>query len=215
MYIQSVNIAKPQLRPRNGSDVLTGGDKQPVPSAYLNPLGFEGDGQGDTTNHGGEDKAVCIYSLDHYPHWEGILQRPLPPGSFSENLTILGLDEQQVCIGDIFRAGEALLQVTQPRTPCAKLAGKHGEPQLVQWVADANYTGCYMRVLSPGVVARGDAFELVQSHAARISIVAVNDIIFDRSTDRALMERLVEMPEFGDSGRRIFARRLAKMAEQG
>ena len=72
-----------------------------------------------------------------------------------------------------------------------------------------------MRVLAEGLVARGDAFELVAAHADRISITAVNDIIFDRSIDRRLMERLVEMPEFGDSGRTIFARRLAKMAEQG
>lgn len=215
MYIQSVNVGMPQMRLRNGGDVLTGGDKQPVPSAFLHMLGFEGDGQGDAVNHGGADKAVCIYSLDHYPHWEAVLQRPLPSGSFSENLTVMGLDEQKVCIGDIFRAGAALLQVTQPRTPCSKLAGKHGEPQLVKWVADANYTGCYMRVLAEGLVARGDAFELVQSHPDRISIAAVNDIIFDRHVDRGLMERLIEMPEFGDSGRRIFTRRLAKMAEQG
>ncbi len=153
MYIQSVNIAKPQLRPRNGSDVLTGGDKQPVASAYLHPLGFEGDGQGDTTNHGGEDKAVCIYSLDHYPHWEAILQRPLPPGSFSENLTILGLDEQQVCIGDIFRGGggtaagdpaaHALCQARrQTRRAAARQVGRRRQLH-----------GCYMRVLTVGLVA--------------------------------------------------------------
>jgi MOSC domain-containing protein YiiM len=75
MYIQSVNIGKPQMRPRNGSDVLTGGDKQPVPDAFLHLFGFEGDGQGDPVNHGGPDKAACVYALDHYPYWEGILQR--------------------------------------------------------------------------------------------------------------------------------------------
>jgi MOSC domain-containing protein YiiM len=214
MYIQSVNLGLPQLRARNGSDVLTGGDKLPVASAYLRQLGFEGDGQGDTVNHGGADKAVCVYSLDYYGHWERTLQRPLPPGSFSENLTILGLDDAAACIGDVYRAGGALLQVAQPRMPCAKLAAKLGEPQLVKWIADANYTGFYMRVLEEGPVARGDAFTCVATHPDRISIAAVNDIIYDRSGDLALLARLAALPEFGESGRVIFARRLAKMAAE-
>jgi MOSC domain-containing protein YiiM len=214
MYIQSVNIGKPQMRPRNGSDVLTGGDKQPVPAGFLHLFGFEGDGQGDPVNHGGADKAVCVYALDHYPYWEGILQRPLPPGSFSENLTVRGLDEHEVCIGDMFRAGTALLQVSQPRMPCAKLAAKHGEPQLVKWIADANFTGFYMRVLAEGTVTRGDTFELVHAHGDRISIAAVNDIIYDRSIDLALIAKLADLPEFGDSGRSIFALRLARLTGQ-
>ena len=119
-----------------------------------------------------------------------------------------------MCIGDIFREGEALLAGDQPRMPCAKLAGKHGEPQLVKWVADANYTAVLHAGADRGPCRTRRPLELVQPHAERISIVAVNDIIFDRGVDRALMERLVEMPEFGESGRRIFARRLAKLAEQ-
>jgi MOSC domain-containing protein YiiM len=210
-FIQSVNIGRPQLRLRNGSDVLTGGDKQPVPSAFLYKLGFEGDGQGDSVNHGGADKAVCVYAVDHYPHWERILERPLPAGSFSENLTISNLDEHAVSIGDVFRAGAALLQVSQPRMPCAKLAAKHGEPQLVKWIADANFTGFYMRVLSEGLVARGDAFELLKSHPERISVAAVNDIIYGRSADPALIAKLAGLAEFGDSGRAIFANRLAQL----
>jgi MOSC domain-containing protein YiiM len=143
-----------------------------------------------------------------------VLGRPLPPGSFSENLTVLGLDEHAIAIGDIFRAGEALVQVCQPRMPCAKLAAKHREPQLVKWIADANYTGFYLRVLEEGRVARGDAFDLLDAHADRISIAAVNDIIYDRSADVDLIARLVELPEFGDSGRAIFARRLAQALGQ-
>jgi MOSC domain-containing protein YiiM len=209
MFIQSINVGLPQMRSRNDSEVLTGGDKEPVGEAYLSRLGFEGDGQGDRVNHGGADKAVCVYALDHYPHWERVLGRPLPPGSFSENLTVLGLDEHAVAIGDIFRAGKALVQICQPRMPCAKLSAKLGEPQLVKWIADANYTGFYLRVLEEGRVARGDAFELAQAHADRISIATVNDILYDRSADMDLIARLVELPEFGDSGRAIFARRLA------
>lgn len=211
MRVHSVNIGQPQMRLRNRVEVLTGGDKQPVANAYLHTLGLAGDGQGDTVNHGGADKAVCVYAFDHYPYWEQVLGHKLEPGAFSENLTVQGIDEKTVCIGDVFQVGKALLQVTQLRTPCAKLAGKHDEPQLVKWVADTNATGFYMRVLREGTIARGDAFTLVEAHPARISIADVDDIIFDRSTDTALMAKLVEMPEFGDSGRAIFRRRLAKL----
>lgn len=214
MLIVSINISQPQLRQRNGSEVLTGGDKLPVASAELHTLGFAGDGQADTVNHGGPDKAVCVYSFDHYAHWEQTLGRALQLGAFSENLTISELSEAAACIGDIFRAGEALVQVSQPRMPCAKLAGKHGEPELVKWVSDTNFTGFYLRVLEEGPVAAGDPFTLVHAHPERISIAAVNDIIYDRSRDPALVARLAHLPEFGASGRILFARRLAKLAGQ-
>jgi MOSC domain-containing protein YiiM len=214
MFIQSVNIGQPQLRPRNGVEVLTGGDKLPVASADLYTLGFAGDGQGDAINHGGPDKAVCVYSFDHYPYWEQVLGRALQPGAFSENLTIRGLSEDTACIGDVFRAGAALLQVSQPRKPCTKLAGKHGEPQLIKWVTDINFTGFYLRVLQAGRVAVGDPFELVQEHPERISISAVNDIMYDRSSDPALITKLAHLPELGESARFYFGRRLAKLAGQ-
>lgn len=214
MVIHSVNIGQPQWRQRNGAEVLTGGDKQPVASAELHSLGFAGDGQADMLNHGGESRAVCVYSFDHYAHWEQVLGRALQPGAFSENLTVTGVHEDEICIGDVFQAGTALLQVSLPRTPCAKLAGKHGEPQLAKWVADANATGFYMCVLQPGRVAQGDAFTLVEARPERISIAAVDDIIFDRRQDAALLARLVQMPEF-EVWRAVFSRRLAKLVEQG
>lgn len=214
MQIISLNVGTPHLRQRGDGEVLTGGDKSPVASASLYLHGFEGDGQADTVNHGGADKAVCVYSSDHYPYWERVLGHRLEYGAFSENLTVAGLNEQDVCIGDVFRAGTALVQVSQPRTPCGKLAGKHKEPQLAQWVADANYTGFYLRVLEEGTVSQGVPFELVQAHPARISIAAVDNIIFDRSSDLALIAQLVSLPEFGESGRRIFAGRLARLTGQ-
>lgn len=214
MYIHSINIGQPQLRQRGGVEVLTAGDKQPVASAALHSLGLAGDGQADTANHGGADQAICVYSLDHYPHWEQALGRSLEAGAFSENLTVAGVREDEICIGDVFQVGTALLQVTQPRTPCAKLAGKHGEPQLAKWVAAANATGFYMRVLHEGVVAQGDAFTLVQAHPERISIAAVDDIVFDRNLDLALIAHLAQMSEMGESWRSYMRRRLAKLAGQ-
>lgn len=105
----SLNIARPDKINLNGSRKLfTGILKKPVPGKiFLDTLGFRGDGVGDPVHHGGEDKAVCVYCVDHFSFWEGELDRKLKPGAFGENLSVTGLPETQVHIGDIFRVGEA------------------------------------------------------------------------------------------------------------
>lgn len=195
MKLVSLNVALPSTHCYDGREVLTSGAKRPVPRTMLRYENFEGDGQGDQVNHGGPDKAICVYPLDHYSHWENELGRKLPPGAMSENLTVSGVLETEVCIGDVFRVGEATVQISQPRMPCNKLAGKNGERRLVKWVSETGYTGFYMRVLSEGMVDAGDAFECVERHPDRISVTDVNEIIYERSRDFALIERLAGMPE--------------------
>ncbi len=215
MSVVSLNVGLPAKRRYGHEEVLTGGLKRPVPRATLRFLGFDGDGQGDPVNHGGEDKAVCVYPFDHYPHWERALGRELEPGAFSENLTVSGVVETEVAIGDVFRVGGATVQVSQPRTPCSKLAGKNGERLLAKWVARTGYTGFYLRVLSEGDVAVGDAFERVGRCREPISIAEVDDIIFDQTHDPALVERLTNLSEFAAGGRALFARRLERLKRGG
>jgi MOSC domain-containing protein YiiM len=155
---------------------------------------------------------VCVYPSDHYPYWSRRLGRDLKPGAFSENLTVFGAIETEVCVGDVFRIGEAAVQVSQPRMPCAKLGGKNGSKMLPKLIANVGYTGFYMRVLSEGVVAAGDGFDLERPHPDRITIADVNSIIYEKSYDVALIERLAELPEFSGVGRTLFARRLERLA---
>ena len=214
MKVVSLNVALPTTQRYDGREVFTGGAKRPVSRAMLRYENFDGDGQGDQVNHGGPDKAVCVYPLDHYSHWGKELGREFPPGAMSENLTISGALETEVCIGDVFRIGEATVQASQPRMPCNKLAGKNGERMLVKWVSQTGYTGFYMRVLSEGMVDAGDAFERVERHPERISVADVNDIIYERSRDFALIERLASMPEFAADARALFAERLERARRQ-
>jgi MOSC domain-containing protein YiiM len=209
--VVSLNVGLPRAQHYGRELVWTAGAKRPVPGAVLRWHGFEGDGQADRRNHGGVDKAICVYPCDHYAHWEKLFGRPLEPASFSENLTVSGAVEDEVCIGDVFGVGEAVVQVTQPRTPCSKLAGKNRQRLLIRWVAEVGYTGFYMRVLSEGLVKNGDAFEPVERHPDRIPVAAVNDIAFGRSEDERLIERLAHLPEFGADGRAIFAERLERL----
>ena len=214
MKVVALNVALPQTQ-RYGREVArTGGAKKPVANALLRSYGFDGDGQADLVNHGGVEKAVCVYPFDHYAHWERVFGRRLEPGAFSENLTVSGAVETGVCIGDVFRVGEAVLQVSQPRTPCSKLAGRNGQKLLPKWVGQTGYTGFYMRVFSDGLVSVDDAFERIEHHPDRIFISDVNDVIFGRSADAGLIERLANLPEFGGDGRALFAERLDRLVRR-
>jgi MOSC domain-containing protein YiiM len=211
MRIISLNVGLPSTQHYEGREVLTGGAKKPVPRAVLRFGNFDGDRQADLVNHGGLEKAVCVYPFDRYPYWKRQLRRDLRPGALSENLTISGAIETEVCVGDVFRIGEATVQISQPRMPCAKLAGKNAAKMLPKLMANTGYTGFYMRVLSQGLVAAGDGFDLVQPHPERISIADVNSIIYEKSFDVALIKRLAELPEFSEVGRTLFAQRLERL----
>jgi MOSC domain-containing protein YiiM len=211
MRIVSVNVGMPAIKEYGDTQVTTGGYKQPVASAVLRFRGFEGDGQADLVNHGSPDQAALLFAAEHYPGWEKKLGREFSPGAFSENLTVEGATESAICVGDVFRVGDALVQATQPRQPCGKLARKLGEPHLVDWVIAAHQGGIYVRVLEEGRVSPDATFELVTQHPDRISIATVNDVIYDRVRDRALIARLAAMAEFSVDGRRRFAQKLARL----
>ena len=212
MRIVSLNVGLPSAQSYEGRELITGGAKNPVPRAVLRFANFDGDRQADQVNHGGAEKAVCVYPFDHYPYWNRQLRRHLQPGAFSENLTVSGAIETEVCVGDVFRIGEASVQVSQPRMPCDKLAAKHASKMVPKLIAKTGYTGFYMRVLSEGLVAAGEGFDLFGAHPDRITIAEVNSIIYEKSYDVALIERLVELAEFSEVGRALFARRLERLA---
>ena len=119
---------------------------------------LDGDGQADLTVHGGVDKAVYAYPLEHYAHWTAALGRDdLAPGRFGENLTTEGLLEDDVLVGDVLRVGSALLEVSQPRVPCFKLAARMGDPAFARPFLRSGRVGFYLRVLEQGELGAGDA----------------------------------------------------------
>ena len=143
---------------------MTGFFKTPVEGpVFVGSTNLVGDGQADLKNHGGVDKAVLAYSADHYPKWRDELRLPdMPCGAFGENLTIAGLSEQSVCIGDLFRLGEVLFEVSQPRQPCWKLARRWRMHELTGLVVNNGRSGWYLRVLSEGSVEAGMPVTLIE-----------------------------------------------------
>jgi MOSC domain-containing protein YiiM len=128
-------------------------------------LGLEGDEQADLAVHGGPDKALHHYPSDHYPFWRGVLgEHPLlgKAGAFGENIATLGLTEREVCLGDRFRLGSALIEVSQGRQPCWKQGHRLSNPSVVALIVAYRFSGWYYRVLEPGMVAAGNNMELVE-----------------------------------------------------
>ncbi len=172
MKLVSVNVSLPKTVRWAGRSVRTGIYKEPVSGAvFLGQLNLEGDGQADPKYHGGVDKAVYGYPAEHYPYWKEALGRELPYGTFGENFTVEGMTEDIVRIGDVFGLeGGARIQVTQPRTPCAKLGMKMGSIRFVREFQKAGRPGFYLRVLKEGLVEAGDFITLVQSDPSRPTV---------------------------------------------
>ncbi|NGQ97330.1 MOSC domain-containing protein [Brevibacillus sp. SYP-B805] len=208
--IRSLNVATPQPAIFHGREVMTGIYKSPVEGpVFLARDNFEGDRQADLINHGGPDKAVCVYPDEHYAYWQQELQMTLPPGTFGENLTVSGIRETEVCIGDIYQLGEAVVQVSQPRQPCYKLAGKLGVADMVARVQSTGYTGYYFRVLQEGRVSKGDALRLLARDTHGITVMFANRIKYHDQQNRDAIHRILEVEALAESWRQSFRKRLA------
>jgi len=215
MKLVSLNVGRPEPQVYRGHLVSTAGHKQPAPSAMLRFTNLDGDRQADLVNHGGPDKAVCVYAFDHYAYWESVFGRKLSPGAFSENFTLSGVHEAEVCLGDTFRVGEALVQISQPRQPCSKLAGKHGRKDLPRLVHETSFSGFYLRVLAEGRVRQGDAFEFVARHPAGVTVEFANQVMYRQRDDVESLRRVQAVPELSGAWRRRLTERLAEMEVRG
>ena len=211
--VASLNVGLPAPLTHAGETVQSGIRKQPVSGALeLGPTGFAGDGQADLRHHGGPHKAVYAYPLEHYRVWQARLGRELPAAGLGENLTLSGLLEEGVCVGDTFRVGTATLQVSQPRQPCFKLGALHRTPEMVAWMVENGLTGFYLRVLEPGRVAPGDPVERLQPAALGVTISEANRVMHHDKHDRAGLERLLAEPALSPSWVATLTRRLEATA---
>lgn len=207
--IKGLQVGKPAAYQWGGKAFTTGMGKQTVTEQLLLTFsGYAEDGQADLVNHGGRDKAVCVYGYEHYAYWEEELGLPLDWAAFGENVTMEGLSEQDVRIGDVFRMGEALVQISQPRQPCNKLGHKYNRTDMPLLVQTTGFTGYYFRVLEEGYTAPGDAVLLVEQSPAGISVAEANRIMYTAKDNRAETERLLSVQELSDSWRKTLLKRV-------
>ena len=179
-------------------------------------LGLSGDAQADRRFHGGPEKAVHHYALDHAPAWRAelpgapdLLERP---GAFGENVSSFGLTEAEVCVGDLWRAGSALLQVSQARQPCFKLNLRFSVPDMARRVQASGRTGWYYRVIEEGVVAAGDRLTLVERPHPDWPLSRLLHHVYVDRLDGAALAAIAALPELSENWRALAARRLASGA---
>ena len=175
--------------------------KHPVSGPrWVSRTNIEGDRQADTKHHGGPDKAVLAYAAEHYPGWRKDLPGvELEFGAFGENLTIDGASEWDVSIGDVWRAGTALFQVTQPRQPCWKLARHLRVPDMVARVQESLRSGWYLRVLEEGEIRAGDTFSLVSRQHPTWTVAEASRLMYEGGADAARLLELADLPELSAS----------------
>jgi MOSC domain-containing protein YiiM len=188
----AVSMAKTFLV--QGHEVSTGIFKDPiVGKVALRTLNLDGDEQADLTVHGGVDKAIYTYPSEHYPYWRGEYPgKELEFGGFGENLTTENLLETEVCIGDEFQAGTAVIRVTQPRLPCYKLGIRFGRPDIIRRFMRSGRSGIYFSVVKEGVLESGDQIVRIKSDPDKITVSEVANLFNQRQSDHARIEKILQ-----------------------
>jgi len=192
----SVNVGLPRDIAWQGRTVHTGVWKAPVAGPRMvRRLNIDGDGQGDLQGHGGEGRAVSVYQVDSYRFWENQLGRKdLAYGEFGENFTVDGLSDAEVCIGDRYRIGGALFEVTQPRVTCYRLGIRLNEPEMAALLVKHGRPGFYFRVLQEGDVEAGNEITRVASGPERMSVSEINALLYLPGHPRDRLERALQIP---------------------
>ena len=211
MRLVSVNAGRSELMRIGARTVETGIRKAPVERGHVGALGLAGDVVADVENHGGLDQALYLYSYEDYAFWADDLGAAPEPGTFGENLTLSSFGPDPVRIGDRFRIGASLVEVTAPRIPCSVFATRMGEPNWVKRFADARRPGLYVRVLEPGEVAAGDPVERLADGNGHPTVVDLMDAWYDAEPDAELLERLLASP-LAVRARANMERKLARVA---
>lgn len=194
MQILSTNIAKPTTILWRGQQVQTGIYKTPTTqSIYLGKHDVKGDIVSDRKVHGGEFKACYIFSANHYAYWQKLYPNlNWEYGMLGENLTVSGLDESQIYIGDIYKVGEALVQVTQPREPCFKFGVKFGTQKVLKQFIEHGYPGTYLRVLEEGYVTKSDVLVLVKKAENSVTVHQFFNLLFTKHKDQKLLKLAIQ-----------------------
>jgi MOSC domain-containing protein YiiM/ferredoxin-NADP reductase len=213
----SVNVGLPQDVAWHGRTVHTAVWKRPVDGRRMvRRLNIDGDGQGDLTGHGGEHRAVFVYQVESYRYWQEQLGRDdFTYGQFGENFTVAGLADDQVCIGDRYRIGEAMFEVTQPRVTCYRVGIRMDDPRIPALLISHHRPGFYLRVLREGLVQAGDEIVQVAAGAEAMTVAEVDALLYLPGHPRQQVARALRIPALPAGWRTSFQAMLGQAEALG
>src|SRR5215472_6644761 len=196
MRLLSVNVGTPRRVQWRGREVTTAIFKRPVDGPrFAGRINVEGDDQADRKAHGGEQRAVFVYQIESYRYWQKELGRDdFTYGQFGENLTVDGLGDDEVCIGDRYRIGEAEFEVTQPRVTCYRVGLRLGEPQMAALLVSHHRPGFYMRVISEGHIEAGDDIVKTRTGPGALSVADTDALLYLPGPDIAKLRLALKIP---------------------
>jgi MOSC domain-containing protein YiiM len=222
MHLLSVQVGLPQTYNRHAeigpanSVWTTAFAKRPVGGpVWVGKNNIDGDGQASAQTHGGVEKACCVYPWEHYSYWQKRLDLPkLTYGAFAENFTTQGLLESEVCIGDTFAFGGAVVQVSQPRPPCWRLSRWWEVKDFAVIMEQSGRTGWYLRVLQEGVVEAGERVELVERKFPEWTVIVAQELMYAPEADVKRIKALMACALLSESWRDALSKKIKKRKDK-
>jgi MOSC domain-containing protein YiiM len=208
IQIKNLAIGKPKEFDWNDKKGISAIGKTSTETLQLLKSGFVGDDVANHEFHGGFDRAVCLYPFEHYVNWENEFQTKLKLPAFGENMTVAGMLEDQVCIGDVYQAGDAVLQITQGRIPCSTISNYNGVDKFLMRIVATNKTGYFFRVLEEGAISMESTIKLIEKHPMGVTVFSANQVMFHDQKNKKAIGKILQVKELAEVWREKFTRML-------
>ncbi|WP_233569762.1 MOSC domain-containing protein [Falsibacillus albus] len=208
MKIIRVNVGKPKEHSYNENTYRSGISKRSVQEVMVTEERFVGDDVENHEYHGGKERAVCFYPYEHYQKWETEFNKTLNIPAFGENLTVTGMKEDEVFIGDIFQIGEAVIQICQGRIPCSTISKFNGVDPLLKRIIETGFTGYFGKVIKEGSISESSEIILIDQHPLQISILEANQTLFHDFKNKERLEKIMEVKELASAWKKAIQKKL-------
>ncbi|AXX86970.1 MOSC domain-containing protein [Malaciobacter marinus] len=200
LFIKVGKVTTTKLENQKRKELISGIKKYPVQKAYLKRTGFLEDEQADLNHHGGENKALFLFASSSYEKINKQCNTNYKideVSHFGENVVLSNINEDDICIGDVYKIGETIIQITQPRQPCWKLSANTNKKEMTKFIFESGLTGWYAKVIKEGVIRKNDMFELIQRVEEKLNISILNKLIVNPSIDIGLAKKAIESKYLG------------------
>lgn len=205
----TLSVGKPKTYEWKEGNESSGIGKEVVQTSFLTTNGFIGDEVANTEFHGGPERAVCLYSYEHYQKWQNEFHHAFYPPAFGENICVSGMEEKDVYIGEIYQLGDAVIQISQGRIPCSTISKYNGVQSLLKRIVETGYTGYFFRVLKEGTVASDSSITLLERPQEQMTILNANYIMFQDKRNKEAIASLLKVKELAE----VWQKKLEKMLE--
>jgi len=207
--IQALYRGKPKkLMDHKGKEYISGIQKEEVEYLTVTKEIIDGDDVANKTFHGGLDRVICVYPIERYAFFEDEYKKPLPKCSFGENMTVTGLLEDEVYVGDIFQIGEVIVQISEGRMPCHTIEKRTGFEHLLKRIFETGFTGYFFRIIKEGTIKKDDKVHLIDRKQNQFTVMDLHHLFFNEKYNLEKMKRAIDIKELSESWKSALKKRI-------